>query len=364
LCHLVLGGVEIASVWIAWKSARGSDEGLSNQGLACLWHRLCWSHEQIMLNEIHDTSGKLLGSPEIDPSIVDSKRLQMFYASVKEGSFAGAAQILSVSPSAISHAMKSLEEDLGCSLFRRFGPQVKPTGAAVRLLPMVEDLLVRMASMKAELAALDGRVESLVFRLPPSLLGILQTGPLATFHECFPAANLDMVVRGSAGSDLPGMRVDFDIDYVEGVPDGIVRRDLGSEDFHAYVAPFHRLGQKSKVSAGELRECLLIFQDQLILRSVNRFLGREVDVELRKWILPDPQVACDLARQGQGVAFLSKWAVGNAVQDGTLVRIKLPGLTLCRTCCAWWEPSRPLTWVAEVFLSLFSESISRTVSSD
>jgi DNA-binding transcriptional LysR family regulator len=311
-----------------------------------------------MLNEIHDTPGKLLGSPEIDPSIVDSKRLQMFYASVKEGSFAGAAQILSVSPSAISHAMKSLEEDLGCSLFRRFGPQVKPTGAAVRLLPMVEDLLVRMATMKSELAALDGRVESLVFRLPPSLLGILQTGPLATFHECFPAANLDMVVRGRGGSEFPGMVVDFDVDYVEGIPDGMVRRELGSEEFHAYVAPFHRLGQKSKVSASELRECLLIFQDQLIFKAVTRFLGRGADVALRKWILPDPQVACDLARQGQGVAFLSEWAVGTAVQDGTLVRLKLPGLTLSRTCCAWWEPSRPLTWVAEVFLSLFSENIS------
>ena len=111
-----------------------------------------------MLNMIHDTPGRLREPPVIDPGIVDSKRLQMFYVSVKEGSFAGAAQILSVSPSAISHAMKSLEEDLGCSLFRRLGPQVKPTGAAVRLLPMVEDLLVRMSSMKSELAALDGRI--------------------------------------------------------------------------------------------------------------------------------------------------------------------------------------------------------------
>ncbi len=110
-----------------------------------------------MLNMIHDTPGRLREPPVIDPGIVDSKRLQMFYVCVKEGSFAGAAQILSVSPSAISHAMKSLEEDLGCSLFRRLGPQVKPTGAAVRLLPMVEDLLVKMSSMKSELATLDGR---------------------------------------------------------------------------------------------------------------------------------------------------------------------------------------------------------------
>ncbi|MGL5017596.1 MAG: LysR family transcriptional regulator, partial [Luteolibacter sp.] len=184
---------------------------------------------------IHDTPGRLREPPVIDPGIVDSKRLQMFYVSVKEGSFAGAAQILSVSPSAISHAMKSLEEDLGCSLFRRLGPQVKPTGAAVRLLPMVEDLLVKMSSMKSELAALDGRTEKLVFRLPPCLLGMLRAGSLSTFHECFPAADLEMVVSGEEREGNVRRPVDFEMDFVERVPKDMVRRDLVIEDYHAYV---------------------------------------------------------------------------------------------------------------------------------
>ena len=32
---------------------------------------------------------------------------------------------------AVKAAMKALEEDFGCALFRRVGPQVKPTGAAM-----------------------------------------------------------------------------------------------------------------------------------------------------------------------------------------------------------------------------------------
>ena len=186
-----------------------------------------------MLNMIHDTPGRLREPPVIDPGIVDSKRLQTFYVSVKEGSFAGAAQILSVSPSAISHAMKSLEEDLGCSLFRRLGPQAEPTGAAVRLLPMVEDLLVKMSSMKSELAALDGRTEKLVFRLPACLLGMLRAGSLSTFHECFPAADLEMVVAGNGKEESLRKQVDFDVDFVERVPKDMVRRDLVDEDYHA-----------------------------------------------------------------------------------------------------------------------------------
>ena len=310
-----------------------------------------------MLNHIHDTHSGPPGAPGIDPGIVDSKRLQMFYASVKEGSFAAAAQILAVSPSAISHAMKALEEDLGCSLFRRFGPQVKPTGAAVRLLPMVEDLLVRMSSMKSELAALDGRSESLVFRLPSCLLGVLQSGVLSTFYECFPAADFEIVVRENGAAELLTRRVDFDFDYLQRVPEGMVRRDLAYEEFHAYVAPFHPLGQKTRVSVGELRQSLLIFPDRFIYELMTQHFGRAGGGDLKTWILPDPRVAHELARQGQGIVFLPDWVVGTAVRDGTLVCLKLPRLELRRTCCAWWEPSRPLTWVAEVFLSLLSAEI-------
>lgn len=308
---------------------------------------------------IHDTPGRLLEPLVIDPGIVDSKRLQMFYVSVKEGSFAGAAQILSVSPSAISHAMKSLEEDLGCSLFRRLGPQVKPTGAAVRLLPMVEDLLVKMSSMKSELAALDGRTEKLIFRLPPSLLGMLRAGCLSTFHECFPAADLEMVVSGDGQEASSRRQVDFEMDFVEKAPKDMVRRDLVIEDYHAYVAPFHRLGQKSRVSVEELRQGLLISQDPVILTTLAGHLGLAGERDLRKWVLPDPRVAHELARQGQGIVFLPEWAAVTAVQEGALVCLKLPGIRLRRTCCAWWDPGRPLTWVAEVFLNLLSESITR-----
>jgi DNA-binding transcriptional LysR family regulator len=310
-----------------------------------------------MLNQIRDPRALLEDSVEVDPGIVDSKRLQMFYISVKEGSFAAAAQILSVSPSAISHAMKALEEDLSCSLFRRLGPQVKPTAAAVRLLPMVQDLLVRMSSMKAELLSLGGRSESLVFRLARPLTGMVPPGVLASFCECFPAADFEMVVADEPQHGLLGRHVDFAIDYLPAVPSEMVRRDLAAEEFHAYVAPFHELGQKSRVSVNDLKSRLLIFSDVAIHDLMTPHLGTGVSGGMRTWLLPEVQTAGQLARQGQGVAFLPQWAVGEAVEEGTLVRLKLPGLELSRSCCVWWEPSQPLTWVAEVFLSLLAAAL-------
>lgn len=305
-----------------------------------------------MLNTIHDSNQGLRTTTWIDPGILDSKRLQMFYASVKEGSFAAASQLLSVSPSAISHAMKSLEEDLGCALFRRMGPQVKPTGAALRLVPMVEDLLARMSSMKSVLGNLGRRSESLVFRMPSSLAGLLPTAMFTTFSECFPAARLEILLESKTGEDP---ETDFEIDYSDRVPAEQIRRDLMTEEIRMYVAPFHGLGQQSKLSRADITQSLLIFPD----RMAHSLGSRQLDdgTGLKSWILPSAIAAREVALQGQGIAFLPQWAVGAAVKDGTLVNLKLPGFHLGRTCCAWWEPARPPTWVAQVFLSLLAADI-------
>lgn len=306
-----------------------------------------------MLNTIHDSNKGPGTTALIDPGILDSKRLQMFYASVKEGSFAAASQLLSVSPSAISHAMKGLEEDLGCALFRRMGPQVKPTGAAVRLMPMVEDLLSRMSSMKSALGNLGKRSESLVFRMPSSLAGLLPTAMFATFSECFPAARLEVLLESKTAEDP---ETDFEIDYSDRVPPEQIRRDLINEEIRMYVAPFHGLGQQSKSwRAADIRESLLIFPD----RRTHALGSRQLDdgTGLKTWILPSVMAAREMALQGQGIAFLPQWAVGSAVKDGGLVNLKLAGFHLGRTCCAWWEPTRPPTWVAQVFLSLLVADI-------
>jgi DNA-binding transcriptional LysR family regulator len=192
---------------------------------------------------------------------------------------------------------------------------------------------------------------------------MLRSGPLSTFHECFPAADFEMIVRGNEGGDSPNKRVDFEVDYLERVPPEMVRRDLAVEDFCAYAAPFHQLGQQTRISVSDLRRNLLVFQDRWIFESFLRQLGGG-EGDLRKWILPDPRVSIDLARQGQGIVFLPKWAAGASVREGSLARLKLPGIRLQRTCCAWWEPSRPLTWVAEVFLGLFADDAEQGGDSD
>jgi len=303
-----------------------------------------------MLKNFRDGSAVEKKVPEIDPGILDSKRLQLFYAAAKEGGFALAAHALSLSPSAVSHSVKVLEEELGCSLFRRSGPHVTLTRAGARLFPMVEELLVSMSRIKVELDGGGGRSENLTFTLDPSLLDIVNTGILPVFRECFPGSRIGI----SFSENYPSTGVvDFHMGYEEHDGTNLVRRDLAEESLVACVAPFHPLANKPQGKASDLMQSLLIFSSRDTHDQMMKRISREGRVP-PCWILPTPEITMEMARQGQGIAFLPNWLALPAIGAGSLVMLKTPGSLGKRKCSAYWKPEKPLSWVADAFLSLLS----------
>src|SRR5882757_8318048 len=128
-------------------------------------------------------------------SVLDSRRLQMFLLAAQEAGFAPAAQLLNVSPSAISHAMKSLEDELNCRLFRRAGPKVTLTGAGWRLLPLVEELMERMSSIAREMSALADHADRLRVVVPRAWCGSLLSKVLPELYECHPKVQLEILAN-------------------------------------------------------------------------------------------------------------------------------------------------------------------------
>lgn len=77
--------------------------------------------------------------------------LRAFEAVARHGSFKSAAIDLNVTPSAISHQIKRLEEDLNCQLMRRSrdGVQLTPQGA--RYAAIIGRSIERIAEASADL---------------------------------------------------------------------------------------------------------------------------------------------------------------------------------------------------------------------
>ena len=85
--------------------------------------------------------------------ILDSRKLLAFATLARVGSFTQAAKELSLTQSAVSHAIKALEKDLGCRLFERMGRKVTITLAGNQLLQHTDVILAEMRHARADMAA-------------------------------------------------------------------------------------------------------------------------------------------------------------------------------------------------------------------
>lgn len=298
-------------------------------------------------------------SPPVSPpdaSALDSRRLQLFVSSAVEESFAAAATRLSLCPSAVSHAIRGLEEDLGCALFRRIGPRVSLTRAGLRLLPMAEDVLRRMEDLRREVAVIESQTQRLRIVVPePVCSGLLPTA-LADLIECFPAIALEILTEhNSAETEAAARRREVDLIFStgEGPPDFVHRRIL-AETLNLYAAPFFALCRGESVETTQLKRHRLLTADAPAAAMVSARLLSGTALPSQVWHLPGTQSVIAMARTGLGIAVLPESAAAEAVSAGTLCALPYHGVRLERSLSAFWPHHSPPSWAAEVLLGLLS----------
>jgi DNA-binding transcriptional LysR family regulator len=87
--------------------------------------------------------------------ILDSRKLLAFATLARCGNFSQTARELFLTQSAVSHAIKSLEDELGCRLFDRLGRKAQLTLAGRHLLEYASRILDEMQLARANLESLD-----------------------------------------------------------------------------------------------------------------------------------------------------------------------------------------------------------------
>ena len=128
----------------------------------------------------------------------DLNILAAFLAIAEERSFTKAAKRLGVSPSAMSHAVRGLEEDLGVRLLSRTTRSVAPTEAGERLLARLRPALTDVQDAVDQLRGLRDKPAGRVRLLVPRLAGTTVLGPkLAKFIHDYPDVVLDITADDS-----------------------------------------------------------------------------------------------------------------------------------------------------------------------
>ena len=185
--------------------------------------------------------------------------LRAFEAAARHLSFTKAAEELHVTPAAISHQIKALEEQLGVPLFRRLTRALRLTEAGQTALPPMKDGFDKLAEAVDLLRAQEDS-GAVTVSLDPSFAAKWLVPRLDRFR----AAHPDIDVRLDATDKLTDFQrdnVDLAIRYGSGNYPGLMVERLLSEEIFPVCSPKLLEGPEPLAQPSDLRRHTLIHLD-------------------------------------------------------------------------------------------------------
>ncbi len=286
---------------------------------------------------------------------VDLRRLQAFILAARTGSFAMAAQALSVVPSAVSHAIKGLEEEFNCALFKRSGPRILLTPEGHRLMPFAQEVFDRIGSLKSEVTRLRDQKDYVRLTAPEIITGRLLPEVLPRFHDSVPSSTFELVHAASTREMtqlLDGQQVDIAVAISGTLAREYVRRDLFEETIGFFVAAAHPLASKLHVSISDLEKRALMTCDAGLRDLFFNRMSPTTSSRGHFWVLASTEGVQQMAKINGGIAMLPLWAMKAQLASQEFTRLTVTGPHLARTWAGHWLGSLPQSWAGELLLSL------------
>ncbi|MBZ9957618.1 MULTISPECIES: LysR substrate-binding domain-containing protein [unclassified Mesorhizobium] len=262
--------------------------------------------------------------------------LQAFEAAARTGSFAAAAEELSVSAAAVSQLIRMVEEQVGRKLFHRANRRVVLSEAGVEMLPRLTMAFQEIGSVSRQLAG-DAFRPRLVVSVPPSMAMGWLSERLAGFIAIHGA--VDISLRGdddpvSFDRDLIDLRLSYGPHYREHPIEDIVQ-----DAVYPVCAP--KLASVLEADGGPLAGLPLIHTDWgptgasfpswcSWFEAAGIAPGRGIQ---RGLSANSSRAALDLAISGLGVALAQGIYCAEAVEDGRLVRPVAKAIALRQPYC-------------------------------
>jgi len=126
------------------------------------------------------------------------KAIKTFQIAARHSSFAVAADELCITPSAVSHQVKTLETQLGLPLFSRSARALALTDAGARYLEQIDDLFIRLDSVTEQLRVRYGR-NSVRLHVPAYFASEMLLPRLAEFSKLHDGIDLRIETQGGHG---------------------------------------------------------------------------------------------------------------------------------------------------------------------
>ena len=271
--------------------------------------------------------------------MIELVKIETFLRASETLSFSETAKQLHMSQPSVSHQIKTLEQELGVTLFERGGAGLRLTEAGRILLPWARRLLHDTKNIQEMMSSLEQQVVGDLHIACSTTAGKYILPQLAArFRQRFPGIQVSIPACASEQVTL---------NLLEGKAHlGVVSREVDDSEietqefFHdriSLIVPAnHRWALRASIDPSELLE------EPIIMREPTSGTRRVVLEELAKHdiSLGDLNVFMELGNAeaivrtvaaGYGIGFVSTLAASYPMERGSVIDVPVEGLTLERT---------------------------------
>ena len=292
--------------------------------------------------------------------------LRLFVAATQHASLHAAAQALSLTPSALSKAIRRLEAGLHTSLFDRSGKALRLNTDGERLRQRALALLQLAEQTQAEFEGANFRVRCRV--AGPALLNWIHASTLARRLAGL-QADSSVVVRAAYEAEALAQLLRGEADFalvtdeaLQALPsrDDVALHALAPLTMQLVAGAAHPLAARARGRVVRARAAEVLRHDfacppRSMLCGLVRGTGSDgwrderLPRRIRYWI-DDLQVLLDFVRSGQALAYLPDFALR---QEG-LLRVDVTDSPFECSESAWlaWRPTVAAGWQARLVAAL------------
>jgi DNA-binding transcriptional LysR family regulator len=258
------------------------------------------------------------------PASASLSQLQVFLAVARLRSFSGAARELLISPSAVSQAVRGLEEQLRVVLVARTTRSVSLTDAGRRLLESAGPAMGQALAALTEVSARPGEVVGrLRLSVPRTAVPLIITPVVPKFRARHPRVEVEVAIEDRL-VDIVAEGYDAGVRLSESIERDMVQVRLTPAARFVVVGSPDYLARNGTPARPEdlLQHQCLGFRSQ----TTGAIYAWELERGRKSWRVPvpsglvtnDTELSVSLAEQGAGLAYVFEPAVAEQLKKQRL----------------------------------------------
>lgn len=260
--------------------------------------------------------------------VLEVKHLRLVEAVATYGTLTNASKYLHLTQSALSHQLNELERRLGTPLFHRVGRRLVPTVAGERLLDAAKRTLTVLRRTEGSIKRIATGSEA-VLRLTTECYTAYHWLPaiLDAFAERCPKVEVQIVAEAARRPVNALMAGKVDVAVMHDPPESDKLRviPLFEDDMLVVMSPEHRLAAQPFVQPEDFADEHLVMYTASRSDSVlfTRYLDPAGITPRKTSAIQLTEAIIEMAKAGQGIAVLARWAIEPQLRDGSLVALPM-----------------------------------------